>query len=156
MELVFYRAEDAALMVAAAKRAVTISVLVKVSANWPDLLEAVEACLQAGADGITAIDSSCVTVCAYNACRMTPQGEMLLDENLYRSCGLCTSVCPTGALCAASGIKRVAVGADCRNVQAAARATPHPAQLFPSGAARPARTQSSGGRIPQRDAEPGL
>jgi len=57
LEVVSYRAEDAAPMVAAAKRAVTIPVLVKVSANWPDLLEVVESCLRAGADGITAIDS---------------------------------------------------------------------------------------------------
>jgi ferredoxin len=40
----------------------------------------------------------CVTVCAYNTRRLTPQGEMLLDEDLCRSCGLCASVCPTGAL----------------------------------------------------------
>ena len=235
LELVSYRAEDAAPAVAAAKQAVTIPVLVKVSANWPDLMEVVAACLQAGADGITAIDSvgptlrvdvetgrpvlgsfawlsgaailpialravaeiclrydvpvvgtggvrraedvvemmmagattvgvhtapilhgldwfgktlsrlerwldergharlgdlrgmalphlrepvshaplsfafdaetctqcgRCVTVCAYNARHLTPQGEMLLDEGLCRSCGLCTSICPTGALTA--------------------------------------------------------
>jgi len=233
LELVSYRAEDAAPMVAAAKRAVSVPVLIKVSANWPDLLEVVDGCLQAGADGITAIDSigpalrvdvgtgqpllgsfawlsgaairpialrvvaeiclchdvpvvgtggvgraedvvemvmagatavgvhtapllqglgwfgktvarlerwldergharlgdlhgmalshlqkpvthtplafafdaetctqcdRCVTVCAYNARRLTPQGEMLLDEELCRSCGLCVSVCPAGAL----------------------------------------------------------
>ncbi|MBU0703270.1 MAG: 4Fe-4S binding protein, partial [Chloroflexi bacterium] len=40
----------------------------------------------------------CVTVCAYNARRLTSQGDMLLDESVCRSCGLCTSVCPTGAL----------------------------------------------------------
>ena len=40
----------------------------------------------------------CVTICAYNARRLTPEGEMLLDETLCRSCGLCASVCPTGAL----------------------------------------------------------
>lgn len=235
LELVSYRAEDAALAVAAAKQAVTIPVLVKVSANWPDLMDVVVACLQGGADGITAIDSvgptlrvdvetgrpvlgsfawlsgaailpialravaeiclrhdvpvvgtggvgragdvvemmmagattvgvhtapilhgldwfgktlsrlerwlderdharlgdlrgmalphlrepvshaplsfafdaetctqcdRCVTVCAYNARHLTPQGEMLLDEGLCRSCGLCTSICPTGALTA--------------------------------------------------------
>ena len=233
LEVVSYRVEDAAPMVAAAKRAVTIPVLVKVSANWPDLLEVVASCLQAGADGITAIDSigpalrvdvetgrpvlgsfawlsgaairpiamravaeiglrhevpvvgtggvgraedvvemvmagatavgahtapllqgldwfgetlarlerwleehgharladlrglalpylrepasrapltfafdaatctrcgRCVTVCAYGARHLTPQGEMLLDEDLCRSCGLCASVCPTNAL----------------------------------------------------------
>ena len=57
LELVSYRAEDAAPMVEVAKKAVTIPVLIKVSANWPDLLEVVEACLRRGADGITAIDS---------------------------------------------------------------------------------------------------
>jgi dihydroorotate dehydrogenase (fumarate) len=241
LELVSYRAEDAAPMVALAKRAVSVPVLIKVSANWPNLLETVEACLRAGADGITAIDSigptlrvdvetgrpalgdfawlsgaailpialravaaiclrpstssghshdvpvvgtggvgragdvvemvmagatavgvhtapllqgldwfgktlarlerwleehgharlaglrglalphlrepasctplsfafdtetctqcgRCVTVCAYDARRLTPEREMLLDETLCRSCGLCASVCPTGAL----------------------------------------------------------
>ena len=57
LELVSYRAEEAAPMVAAARQAATIPVLVKVSANWPDLLEVVDACLRAGADGVTAIDS---------------------------------------------------------------------------------------------------
>lgn len=57
LELVSYHAEDAAPMVAAAKRTAAIPVLVKVSANWPDLLGVVDACLQAGADGVTAIDS---------------------------------------------------------------------------------------------------
>jgi dihydroorotate dehydrogenase (fumarate) len=57
LELVSYRAQDAAPMVAVAKRTVSIPVLVKVSANWPDLVGIVKACLQAGADGITAIDS---------------------------------------------------------------------------------------------------
>lgn len=57
LELVSYRAVDAAPMVAEAKRAVSIPVLIKVSANWPDLKQTVQACLQAGADGITAIDS---------------------------------------------------------------------------------------------------
>ena len=57
LELVSYRAADAAPMVAEAKRAVGIPVLIKVSANWPDLKQTVEGCLQAGAGGITAIDS---------------------------------------------------------------------------------------------------
>jgi dihydroorotate dehydrogenase (fumarate) len=57
LELVSYEATDAAPMVAAAKQAVTIPVLIKVSANWPDLLDVVAACLEAGADGVTAIDS---------------------------------------------------------------------------------------------------
>ncbi|MDI7276095.1 MAG: 4Fe-4S binding protein [Anaerolineae bacterium] len=57
LELVSYRAEDAAPMVAAAKKAVSIPVLIKVNGSWPDLLEVVGACLEAGADGITAIDS---------------------------------------------------------------------------------------------------
>ncbi|MDY6876389.1 MAG: 4Fe-4S binding protein [Chloroflexota bacterium] len=57
LETVSYQAEDAAPMVAAAKQAVSIPVLVKISANWPNLPEVVDACLQAGADGVTAIDS---------------------------------------------------------------------------------------------------
>jgi len=57
LELVSYRAEDAAPMAAAAKRIVSVPVLIKVSANWANLLETVQACLRAGADGITAIDS---------------------------------------------------------------------------------------------------
>jgi dihydroorotate dehydrogenase subfamily 1 len=57
LELVSYQAEDAAPMVAAAKQRVSIPVLIKVSANWPDLVEVVGRCLSAGADGVTAIDS---------------------------------------------------------------------------------------------------
>jgi len=57
LEVVSYQAGDTAPMVAAAKQAVTIPVLVKLSANWPDLLEVVEQVSQAGADGVTAIDS---------------------------------------------------------------------------------------------------
>lgn len=57
LELVSYQAKDTVQMVAAAKRSVTIPVLIKVSANWPDRLEVVGQALQAGADGITAIDS---------------------------------------------------------------------------------------------------
>jgi dihydroorotate dehydrogenase (fumarate) len=57
LELVSYRAKDAAPMVAVAKEKAGLPVLIKVTANWPDLLDVVEACLQAGADGVTAIDS---------------------------------------------------------------------------------------------------
>ena len=57
LEVVSYRAEDAASMVAIAKKTVTIPVLIKVTANWSNLLEVVTACLEAGADGVTAIDS---------------------------------------------------------------------------------------------------
>lgn len=57
LELVSYRSKDAAPMVAAAKRQVSIPVLIKVSANWPDLLPVVADCVAAGADGVTAIDS---------------------------------------------------------------------------------------------------
>jgi dihydroorotate dehydrogenase (fumarate) len=57
LELVSYRATDAAPMVAVAKQATSVPVLVKVSANWPDLPEVIDACLTAGADGVTAIDS---------------------------------------------------------------------------------------------------
>jgi len=57
LELVSYDEHDAAAMVEAAKRTAPIPVLIKVSANWTNLKEVVEACLEAGADGITAIDS---------------------------------------------------------------------------------------------------
>ncbi len=57
LELVSYRAEDAAPMVVAAKQVADVPVLIKVSANWPDLIDVVGACLAAGADGVTAIDS---------------------------------------------------------------------------------------------------
>ena len=57
LELVSYRAEDAAPMVAAAKAETGLPVLIKISANWPNLLDVVETCLRAGASGVTAIDS---------------------------------------------------------------------------------------------------
>ena len=57
LELVSYHAEDAAPMVAAAKQAASVPVLIKVTANWPELLPVVADCLAAGADGVTAIDS---------------------------------------------------------------------------------------------------
>ncbi|HUT16072.1 MAG TPA: 4Fe-4S binding protein [Anaerolineae bacterium] len=44
----------------------------------------------------------CVTVCAYQARRLTAERQMLLDEATCRSCGLCVSVCSTGALGAAA------------------------------------------------------
>jgi dihydroorotate dehydrogenase (fumarate) len=57
LELVSYRAEDAAPMVAAAKRVSNIPVLIKVSGNWPWLPDVVGSCIEAGVDGVTAIDS---------------------------------------------------------------------------------------------------
>ncbi len=57
LELVSYRAEDAAPMVAAARRQVRVPVFIKVSANWPNLGEVLAACVAAGAGGVTAIDS---------------------------------------------------------------------------------------------------
>jgi dihydroorotate dehydrogenase (fumarate) len=57
LELVSYRAEDAADMVRAARQAVSIPVLIKVSANWTNIVEVVTACLGEGASGVTAIDS---------------------------------------------------------------------------------------------------
>jgi len=57
LEVVSYQSRDMAALVRAAKAAVNVPVLAKVSANWPDLPEVVGACVQAGADGITAIDS---------------------------------------------------------------------------------------------------
>ncbi|NLE44438.1 MAG: 4Fe-4S binding protein [Chloroflexi bacterium] len=41
---------------------------------------------------------SCVTCCAYGARTLSPSGGMAVCEALCRFCGLCTSVCPTGAL----------------------------------------------------------
>lgn len=57
LELVSYEARDAAPMIEAAKRAATIPVLIKISANWANIVDVVDACLRAGADGFTAIDS---------------------------------------------------------------------------------------------------
>jgi dihydroorotate dehydrogenase (fumarate) len=57
IELVSYRAEDAAPMVAVAKERTDLPVFIKVTANWPNLLDVVEDCIKAGADGVTAIDS---------------------------------------------------------------------------------------------------
>lgn len=57
LELVSYRAVDMAPMVAAAKRLSDFPVLAKMSPNWPNLLEVVEACVAAGVDGFTAADS---------------------------------------------------------------------------------------------------
>jgi dihydroorotate dehydrogenase subfamily 1 len=260
LEVVSYQAEDATPMVAAAKRAVSVPVLVKVNANWPGLLEVVEACLRAGADGITAIDSigptlrvdvemgqpllgsfawlsgaairpialrvvaeiclrhnvpvvgtggvgraedvvemvmagatavgvhtapllqglgwfdktlarlehwldersharlsdlrglalpylqepasripltfafdvesctqcdRCVTVCAYGARDLSPDGQMSLDEAACRSCGLCASVCPTGALRVALRATTYPPGLQRRRVPAGRRPAAH-------------------------------
>jgi dihydroorotate dehydrogenase (fumarate) len=57
LEVVSYEPEDPAPMVAAAKKAVSIPVLAKLSANWANLAEVVQDCVDAGADGFTAIDS---------------------------------------------------------------------------------------------------
>lgn len=57
LEVVSYRGEDMADSVRIAKAECDLPVLAKVSANWADLLDVVEDCLEAGADGITAIDS---------------------------------------------------------------------------------------------------
>jgi dihydroorotate dehydrogenase subfamily 1 len=57
LEVVSYEPQDPAPMVAVAKSIVSVPVLAKVSANWPNLSEVVTACIEAGADGITAIDS---------------------------------------------------------------------------------------------------
>jgi dihydroorotate dehydrogenase subfamily 1 len=57
LEVVSYRCEDMAASVRIAKAESGVPVFAKVSANWPNLMETVEACLAAGADGITAIDS---------------------------------------------------------------------------------------------------
>ncbi len=57
LELVSYRAADAAPMVIEAKKLVEIPVLIKVSPNWANLIEVVDECVAVGADGVTAIDS---------------------------------------------------------------------------------------------------
>ena len=57
LEVVSYRAADMVSLVKTAKGLTDVPVLAKVSPNWPDLLDCVDACLAAGADGITAIDS---------------------------------------------------------------------------------------------------
>ncbi len=57
LEVVSYEPEDPLPMVMAAKSAARIPILVKVSANWPNLMAVIDDCLAAGADGITAIDS---------------------------------------------------------------------------------------------------
>ena len=57
LEVVSYRAEDMAPMVAVAKRLTDAPVLAKISPNWPDLMGVVDACIAAGANGVTAMDS---------------------------------------------------------------------------------------------------
>jgi len=57
IEVVSYRAEDMAPMVAAAKRLSGLPVLAKIGPTWPDLMSIVDACVAAGADGISAADS---------------------------------------------------------------------------------------------------
>jgi len=57
LEVVSYRAEDMAPMVAAAKRLAPLPVLAKIGPNWPNLMDVVDACVRAGVDGITAADS---------------------------------------------------------------------------------------------------
>ena len=57
IEVVSYRAEDMAPMVAAAKRLTGLPVLAKLGPTWPDLMGVVDACIAAGADGISAADS---------------------------------------------------------------------------------------------------
>ena len=57
LEVVSYEPEDPAPMVKAAKKVVSIPVLAKLSANWANLAEVVQDCVDAGVDGFTAIDS---------------------------------------------------------------------------------------------------
>lgn len=57
LEVVSYVAGDMPALVRAAKAAVEVPVLAKVSANWPDLMDVVGALVDAGGDGIAAIDS---------------------------------------------------------------------------------------------------
>ena len=57
LEVCSYESKDMARMVSAAVRVVEVPVAAKVSANWPDVAAVVRACIDAGASGITAIDS---------------------------------------------------------------------------------------------------
>lgn len=57
LEVVSYEASDMVPLVEAAKSRVHVPVLAKLSPNWPELLDCAAACLAAGADGLTAIDS---------------------------------------------------------------------------------------------------
>jgi len=57
LEVVSYDSADMVPMVTVAKARVGVPVLAKLSPNWPDLLDCAAACLAAGADGLTAIDS---------------------------------------------------------------------------------------------------
>jgi dihydropyrimidine dehydrogenase (NAD+) subunit PreA len=57
LEVVSYTAKDTVPMVKAAKANCSIPVLIKVSGNWPNVREVVDACVEAGVDGVTAIDS---------------------------------------------------------------------------------------------------
>ena len=57
LEICSYDAAQVIPMVASAVRDVRIPVFAKVSANWPDVVAVAEACMRAGAAGITATDS---------------------------------------------------------------------------------------------------
>lgn len=57
IEVVSYVASDMVRMVEAVKRLSGLPVLAKMSPNWPDVVEIADACVAAGADGITAADS---------------------------------------------------------------------------------------------------
>lgn len=63
IEVVSYSAEEMPALVRTARAAVDILILAKVSPNWPNVLEVVEAVLREGADGITAIDSVGPALC---------------------------------------------------------------------------------------------
>lgn len=56
-EIVSYRAEDMAPMTRLVKSMTNLPLLAKMSPNWPNLSAIVDACVDAGADGITAADS---------------------------------------------------------------------------------------------------
>jgi dihydropyrimidine dehydrogenase (NAD+) subunit PreA len=57
LEVCSYDVSEIVPMVRAAAQRVSIPILAKVSANWPDVANVARACMSAGAAGITAIDS---------------------------------------------------------------------------------------------------
>ena len=57
IELVSYNAENIVPMVKIARPKTDLPIIVKLSANWPNLFEVAENAVKHGADGITAIDS---------------------------------------------------------------------------------------------------
>jgi dihydroorotate dehydrogenase subfamily 1 len=53
----YFQGADLAEIAGRARELSGLPVMVKVSSNWPDLLETIQACIEAGVDGFTACDS---------------------------------------------------------------------------------------------------